>query len=103
MFCFSEITSAQIKPKVKKYPTQHICNSSCKESNHCYRHVENSHTCAMNNVNQKMEIYKCNSDCISKKKCCRHMEKKHSCCENKPKMPKEIDKIEGEIEEKTEK
>ena len=31
IFGFSIVATAQIKPKVKKYKTDHVCNSDCKE------------------------------------------------------------------------
>ena len=106
IFGFSAITTAQIKPKVKKYETQHVCNKDCKEGNHCYRHGEIGHVCSMERMNQKHKKHKCNTECMSKKHCCKHGAIKHCCGEDHPMMQKEIEKIEekmNKFEEKPEK
>ncbi len=106
IFGFSAIATAQIKPKVKKYETQHVCNTDCKEGNHCYRHGEMGHVCSMEGMSQKCKKHKCNSECKRKKHCCKHGEKKHCCGEDHPMLQKEIEKTEekmNNLEEKPEK
>ncbi len=106
IFGFSETTSAQIKPKVKKYETQHVCNTNCKDGNHCYRHGEMGHICSMEGMNQDCKKHKCNTECKGKIHCCKHCEMKHCCGENHPMLQKEIEKTEekmNDLEEKPEK
>ena len=106
IFGFSIVATAQIKPKVKKYKTDHVCNSDCKEGKHCYRHGEMNHICSMEGMNQKCQKHKCNSDCMVKKHCCKHGEMKHCCGDDHPMMQKEIEKNEekmNKLEEKLEK
>jgi hypothetical protein len=97
IFGFSEMAMAQIKPKVKQYKTEHVCNSDCNEEKHCYRHGEMGHVCSMEKMNQKWKKHKCNSECRSNKHCCKHGEKKHCCGEDHPMMQKEIEKTEEKM------
>jgi hypothetical protein len=97
IFGFSAMVSAQIKPKVIKYNTEHVCNTDCKDGKHCYRHGELGHVCSMEDMNKKCKKHKCNSNCNSKRHCCKHGEKKHCCGESHPMMQKEIEKTEDKM------
>lgn len=106
IFGFSVLATAQIKPKVKKYKTEHVCNSDCKDGKHCCRHGEMGHLCSMEGMNLNFKKHKCNSDCRGQKHCCKHEEMKHCCGEDHPMMQKEIEKNEekmNNLEEKSKK
>lgn len=106
IFGFSVLATAQIKPKVKKYKTEHVCNSDCKDGKHCCRHGEMGHLCSMEGMNLNSKKHKCNSDCRGQKHCCKHEEMKHCCGEDHPMMQKEIEKNEekmNNLEEKSKK
>ena len=106
IFGFSVLASAQIKPKIKKHKTEHVCNSDCKKGKHCYRHGEMGHICSMEGMNLNSKKHKCNSDCKGQNHCCKHGEMKHCCGEDHPMMQKEIEKKEekmNKLEEKIKK
>lgn len=103
IFGFSTISLAQIKSKVKKYDSEHVCNPDCKEGKHCYKHGEMGHVCSMDGMNMNSKKHKCNSSCMSKKHCCKHGEKKHCCGEDHPMMQKEIENTEEKMDKLEEK
>lgn len=97
IFGFSTISLAQIKPKVKKYETEHVCNSDCKDGKHCYRHGEIGHMCSSDDMMSKGTKHKCNSECMKKRHCYTHGEKKHRCCDEPMMMQKDIEKTEEKM------
>ncbi|MEY3498987.1 MAG: hypothetical protein RL308_656 [Bacteroidota bacterium] len=103
IFGFSTISLAQIKPKVKKYDSEHVCSPNCKEGKHCYKHGEMGHVCSMEGMNLNSKKHKCNPSCMSKKHCCKHGEKKHCCGEDHPMMQKEIENTEEKMDKLEEK